>query len=354
MEDLFQVEWDALIAAAQEEGELQLYACCGGPALGDFSLFEEKYDVRVVTSTGSGNDQVQRVAAERDAGRYTLDVFIAGNTTLNRHLQPAGFVTDVRTQLIHPEVLDPLAWFGDNGPVFMDAEQRIGLAHAGNARNRGEYGYNTNLVDPERDGIASYWDLLDPKWNGKMVAVDPRTPAVGGVLLFWYLHPDLGPDFLEKLLTETGMDFTSDSRLASDDAAVGAYHICAFGCSEFRNMEREGLPVTRDSPVPIEGPRISVGGSVLSAIDRPPNPNAQKLFINWWHTQEGQEFFECMQGPGEGSNSLRWDTTKTCPDPEAVLHRGRTYVAPEFQPNYADLFNEGRDFINQVMEASGQ
>ena len=35
----------------------------------------------------------------------------------------------------------------------------------------GELTYNTKLVDPE--DIRSFWNLLDPKWKGQIVTIDP-------------------------------------------------------------------------------------------------------------------------------------------------------------------------------------
>jgi hypothetical protein len=36
--------------------------------------------------------------------------------------------------------------------------------------------YNTDMVKPS--ALTSYWDILDPKWKGKIASMDPR--AAGG------------------------------------------------------------------------------------------------------------------------------------------------------------------------------
>ena len=88
---VFQAEWDALIAAAQEEGELTM--AFGGAAgrmyRGITQFFGEKFGITPVVSTGSGSAQVNRVLAERTAGRFLVDSIYAGATSATTRLIPA-------------------------------------------------------------------------------------------------------------------------------------------------------------------------------------------------------------------------------------------------------------------------
>ena len=61
---------------------------------------------------------------------------------------------------------------------YVDAEEAYVLAFIGNGGGV-EVSINTNLVNPKE--LTSYWDLLNPKWKGKIVALDLR-----------YLHKTLG------------------------------------------------------------------------------------------------------------------------------------------------------------------
>ena len=55
--------------------------------------------------------------------------------------------------------------------------------------------YNTKLVNPSE--IRSYWNLLDAKWKSKIVTVDPLVAGpINTPQIFFYKHPDLGPEFL--------------------------------------------------------------------------------------------------------------------------------------------------------------
>ena len=79
----FQVEWEALIAAAQREGRIVVAG--GGGAGSSVHLFEhfgKKFGIRPVISWGSGREQASRMLAEQAARRYAVDIVLAGLTTL--------------------------------------------------------------------------------------------------------------------------------------------------------------------------------------------------------------------------------------------------------------------------------
>ena len=78
----FQAEWDALSAAAQQEG--QLIAALGGsgrPLREMYKVFADKFGIEVVVSRGSGREQASRVLAEQSAGRFEVDTFTGGLST---------------------------------------------------------------------------------------------------------------------------------------------------------------------------------------------------------------------------------------------------------------------------------
>ena len=81
---------------------------------------------------------------------------------------------------------------------------------------------HTKLVN--LDSIRSVWDLLDPKWKGKMIALWPRANYVSTALLFMYHHPQVGPKFLERLYGgEMDLTYFSDFRQGTDWLAAGKY-----------------------------------------------------------------------------------------------------------------------------------
>ncbi len=94
---LFQVEWDALIAAAQVEGEVVLVF--GGSAGRNYrpvaEFWQDKFGVKAIVSTGSGSEQGERILAEQRAGQYEVDIMMIGATTGSTRLIPAGAVEPV-------------------------------------------------------------------------------------------------------------------------------------------------------------------------------------------------------------------------------------------------------------------
>ena len=68
--DPFEADWEALVAAAREEGRLDAFICC---ALGrrfdaHIDAFQQNFGVEIVSATGSSRQQADRVLAERAAG----------------------------------------------------------------------------------------------------------------------------------------------------------------------------------------------------------------------------------------------------------------------------------------------
>ncbi len=106
----------------------------------------------------------------------------------------------------------------------------------------GNVTYDTNLVNPNE--IKSYWDLLHPKWKGKMVALDPRVASTGTNIRFFYHHPALGPEFIRRLFSEQRITLVRDANKVIDWIAVGKFPI---GLLAIRGetAEDQGLPIKK-------------------------------------------------------------------------------------------------------------
>ena len=351
-EDPFEAEWEALIAAAQEEGEMIDFICCAFGRVADNDLlpfFEEKFGVRVVSSTGSSRQNADRVLAERQAGTYTLDMWHGGITTSNTRLAPNGVLANIKDAIIHPEVLDDSVWFGGGLPV-MDANQEgLIIGYVGNA-STAEISYNTDLFDPSE--LTSYWDLLDPKYAGKIVMRDPSEAGVGQGTAFYFSNEQLGPDFLRRLLTEQEYTIAPDARTAAEWLALGQYSICLFACgTEVETAKDQGLPVEDVFPHQLqEGSRISVGGNSLMLVDSGPNPNAAKLFANWFLSREGQDLFQKTNG----DNSLREDISKDDVDVENLRLEGVPYVFSDREPEFQAILEDALAFTRDTLRSAGK
>ena len=130
----FQAEWEALIAAAQEEGEISM--TFGGSAGRNFrpiaAVFEERFGVKTIVATGSGGEHVNRILAEQTAGQFLVDVHFGGNTATITRLAPTGALNPVADLLFHPEVIDQSLWVGGKHS-YSDPPQQFVFAFAANA-----------------------------------------------------------------------------------------------------------------------------------------------------------------------------------------------------------------------------
>jgi iron(III) transport system substrate-binding protein len=342
--DPWVAEWEAMKAAAAEEGELIAFLCCGfGSRIGDFiGEAETALGIDIVNSTGSSRQQWAKVEAEREAGVFSLDIWTGGLNTSNNRLLPGGALGDLKSLLVNPEVLDESLWY-DGAHFWGDFdEERFVFVYGGNA-SLAEITYNTDLLDPAE--ITSYADLLDPKWKGQIIARDPREAGTSQSTALYYLM--MGEEFLERLLIDQEVVITSDARQAAEQLALGKFAMCLFACTQEVQAAREdGLPVMEDFPHGMsEGSRLSAGGNTLMAVENPPHPAAQKLFVNWFLGKEGQAWWQRV----DTSHSRRDDIGTEGVTPLSVRQPGATYVEFESDPEFNDKLNASLEAVGRIL-----
>jgi hypothetical protein len=155
-----------------------------------------------------------------------------------------------------PEVTDQTKWYLKKHQ-YSDPEGQHVFNYVGSA-TYGSIHYNTKLVDLKE--FKSYWDLLNPKWRGKITIRDIREAGPGaGNTRFFYYHGDLGPAFIKKLFGEMDATLFRDFRQGPDWLATGKYAICFFCDAD--TLKQQGLPVDTF------GPRVfKEGGGLVLAI----------------------------------------------------------------------------------------
>ena len=315
--DPFEAEWSALIAAAQAEGELVM--TMGVPAGRIFrpivAVFEETFGIKATVATGSGSTHVNRVLAERSAGRYLVDVMYGGATSVNSRLIPAEALGPIGDLFIHPEVTDQSLWF-QGRHWYADPEQKFIFTFAarGGPTNL-TMRYNTELVSQEEiDAFSSVFDYLDPKWAGKIVSHIPTGGGGGGTYYLTYVHPDIGPSWIDAFVApELDVTFTNDAPFIIDGIAKGKFAMgIAIGGAgrDLDALATLGLPVAAIHQDFKEGGALTASGAInlMTTPTRPPNPNAAKLWVNWWLTKEAQTLMHTLsEEPPEPT--LREDVT---------------------------------------------
>lgn len=343
----WQAEWDKTLRAAEAEGQLTLYGCCY-----EYDRvvdgFRKKYPkIKVAIAIGSGNQLATRILAERRGEKYLLDVVGSGANTLHDALYKGNALDPIKPALFLPEVLDLLKWYqGEHR--YIDPEKRYIFAFVANSQS-GQITYNLKQVNPTE--FKSYWDLLNPKWKGKMVSLDPTSFGMGAALQFFYFHPELGPTFLKKLYGEMQITVSRDPRQMTDWLATGKFSLC-IRCnagSEVGKAVQQKLPIGYlDTEEWKEGGSSSAAGGTLGILNRAPHPNAAKAFVNWFLSREGQTALQ-KYGRPDAHNSRRIDIPKDDVDAYNRLDEGKKYfdlAKPEYQ-DVAPIFKFVKDVLPQ-------
>jgi iron(III) transport system substrate-binding protein len=316
---VWETEWERTIKAAEQEGEVSYYT------LGDYGFvaaFEKKFPrIKVKLVSARGNELLTRIMAERRAGKYMVDVARIGNTS-PYSLYQAKALQPIASAFILPEVKDESKWW-QGKHHYVDPEGKYIFVPVGSV-SVNMVAYNTEVAKPAE--LTSFWDLLTERWKGKMVAMDPRAGGYGrSGARFVYHHPQLGPEYLRRFFTETGVTVTRDYRPAIDWLAQKRFSLLLFGNGDdILQAKAQGLPVNViDTSNWKEGAAVEPAAFTFVLMDKPAHPNAAKVFVNWLLSREGQA---AVQKDGETNDSLRVDIPKDDIRPMVRRKEGAKYV----------------------------
>lgn len=258
--------WDQVAPAAKKEAKLVLYSGAATPkTLGPIiASFEAKYGIKVDLLFARPSETRERIRSEQAAGRVQADLLMDGLTLK----QPAYIGAYVPHDEI-PNQKKLVAPFTSDGTLIP-----VGIG-------RQTVLMNTRLVKPA-DEPKSWNDLLDPKWKGKIISDDPRSPGSGG-LVYDVLNEKFGRAYLEKLIAQD-LVITTDISVAERRVAQGEFaFFIPFRIQSVLNLR--GLPVkpmqTKEGDVYIV--------MTLSRVKNAPHPNAARLFINHFLDSEAQK-----------------------------------------------------------------
>jgi len=323
-------DWEQTLAAAKKEGQVNVYIYRYEALLRDFK--RDFPGINVVAVTGRGNEMTNRIMAERRAGRYIADVYSGGTNSLFNTLDKNKALDPLKPLLVLPEVTDTKKWYG-NEHRYADPEGKYIFSFIGSPSNA-QLAYNTHLVNPKE--FKSYTDVLNPKWKGKIVSLDPRDTGLGATMQFWYYSPELGPEFMKKFFGGMDVTYAKNFRQMTDWLAQGKFAIC-MGCKDSMRAKNQGLPVDDfDSNHWKEGSSFSAGGGSMSYMNQAPHPNAAKIFINWFFSRKGQIALQKLGDPDDPANSRRIDIPKDDIPPDNRLQPGVKYF-DVVKPEYGDM-----------------
>ena len=330
-------EWESTLAAAKKEGKVSVMTDVTATLRDALTLeFQKKYGIAVELLGSSGREVAPRVAAERKAGQFLWDIYIHGSTTALEAMIPMGAFDPLEPALILADVKDSKTWRG-GGMEFLDPNKMVLVM---TPFQRGTIFYNPKLVNVKE--LTSYKDLLDPKWRGKMIVDDPRRAGPGAAtFIFFYLHPELGPDFI-RALGKQQMTIFRDYAQEVDAVGQGRYPLL-IGAADFLAISRakQGVPIAIvDARQLKEGTDLSPTNGNLGLFNRAPNPNAAKVYINWLLSKEGQTIFARANGYVSARLDVPTDHTEPWRVPLPGAIKTYTKDAMQSRDNVQSLIKE--------------
>jgi iron(III) transport system substrate-binding protein len=326
----WQLEWEKTIAAAEKEGQVTLYGPPGITYQNAIGAFQDSFPkIKLVYVAGSGTNNAQRLVTERRAGKYLADLFVGGSGTLIEVLFDGNLLEPLPPMLLLPEVKDQSLWFNKTH-TYADAKGQHVFMMAGNI-NTSLAAYNTKLASPE--GVKSHWDLLHPRWKGKIVAYDPRARGHIQNVRSVYHNPKLGGEFMRRFFSETDVTVSRDQRLMVDWLAQGKFLLYVFATNnDIQDAKKKGLPVDLID-APDDESHMSGGFGHLALVNKAPHLHAAKVMVNWLLSKEGQLKWQ----EKTDNNSLRTDIPKgMLTEPQSVPKPGGRYMNTSL-PQYQDI-----------------
>lgn len=281
-------DMDALIAAAQEEGELVAYWHSSRVEKAG-EAFEAKYGIKVTGTKQTDTETTERVVREVESGNVLADVIgYDDGARLANDLIPNNIISNY----VPPALADEIPAEYQNPLIYLFQVT--------------VWGYNTETY-PDGCPVSNIWELTQPEWNKNTHMLDP---ALRTTQIQWFAELENHSDELaaaykdltgeELKLTEENAGLEFIKRLAENDpilhqgdeeiaqavgvkgqakAPLGQY---SFGRHRDNEKLDHALAYCDFTPFPAFNQPSYVG-----IVEGAKHPNAARLFINFLLTDEG-------------------------------------------------------------------
>ncbi len=261
--------------AAIEEGEVQFYTSHSLSHDEEMAkAFMTRFpEIEVEITRAGGSTLHEKLLTEESAGVLKADIYINSDTNYLQELYAKGWIRE------HIPPSDNLYPEDSKLPGYYYPTGASAILIA----------YQSDIVS-EEEAPKDWDDLGDPKWKGILGGQRLGGGAMWSMICF--IRSQLGADVLESWGENKPIMYTSGSGLATA-LVSGEMVVTPMGLYAGYPMKYgQGAPIEivyPESGFPLYIPSIAV-------LKQGENPNAAKLFINWYLSSDGQTRLATVRG----------------------------------------------------------
>ena len=309
-------DWEAIEAAARQEGEVVIYSVSSRME-NILEPFMEKYGIKIIWYDMESSDQLEKFGRESNAGVFEVDVLYGNHyPELTNEFLPEGmveaFIPDTTAPFLEADEMDPFLVQRWSGRVLI---------------------YNAAYY-PDGCPIDSLWDLTREEWRGKVLTPDPINDVMGHVYQTIVQHADemaaayerefgepivlspgvadAGHEWFLRYIQNEPVIISSTSSIAKGVTDITQTGVPPLGFTTFSRLRDYGVDPCGESQYagaaafdldPVFGVAYP---TILALSSKAPHPNAGKLLIRYlvetgyWPWNEigdyaSREDFEALQ-----------------------------------------------------------
>jgi iron(III) transport system substrate-binding protein len=249
-----------LIDGAKKEGnQLSIYTSAPTDDMAVFiAAFEKKTGIKVKVWRSGSENVLQRTVTEGRAGRFEPDIIDTNGPeleSLHREQMLQVVKTPYLKDLIPQAILPHGEWVSSRLNIFTQA-------------------YNTNLIKPA-DLPKTYYDLLNPKWKGKLGVEAEDTDWFASVIM--ELGEAKGIQLFKDIVKTNGISVRKGHTLLANLVASGEVPLSL----TIYNYKAEQL---HNKGAPIQWfaiPPAFARPNGIAMVRRAPHPNAAALYFDF-------------------------------------------------------------------------